>query len=48
VWRTRHTDDSGKPGKPGKLRRTAAMMAGITDHLWSFDELFNVILFYCE
>lgn len=28
---------------PGKLRRTAAMMAGITDHLRSFDELFSIL-----
>lgn len=38
VWRTR------KPGKSGKLRPTAAMMAGLTDHLWTFDELFDAVL----
>lgn len=38
VWRTR------KPGKSGKLRPTAAMMAGLTDHIWSFDELFDTVL----
>jgi transposase-like protein/IS1 family transposase len=37
-WRTR------KPGKTGKLRPTAAMMAGLTDHIWTFDELFAIIL----
>jgi len=37
-WRTR------KPGKSGQRRPTAAMMAGITDHLWSFDELFETVL----
>jgi hypothetical protein len=37
-WRTR------KPGKSGMRRPTAAMMAGITDHLWSFDELFSTVL----
>ncbi|HWB08089.1 MAG TPA: hypothetical protein VG826_02505 [Pirellulales bacterium] len=37
-WRTR------KPGKSGKLRSTAAMMAGIADHPWSFDELFAAVL----
>jgi transposase-like protein/IS1 family transposase len=37
-WRTR------KPGKSGQKRPTAAMMAGITDHLWSFDELFEEVL----
>lgn len=45
VWRTRHADNSGKPGK---LRTTAAMMAKVTDHLWSFDELFETLLNYCE
>ncbi|HEV3343036.1 MAG TPA: hypothetical protein VG125_21860 [Pirellulales bacterium] len=38
VWRTR------KPGKSGKLRSTAAMMAGLTDQIWTFDELFTAIL----
>jgi transposase-like protein/IS1 family transposase len=37
-WRTR------KPGKSGQRRPTAAMMAKVTDHLWSFDELFAVVL----
>ena len=37
-WRTR------KPGKFGKLRSTACMMAGLTDHPWSFDELFEAAL----
>ena len=45
VWRTRHADDSGKPGK---LRAAAAMMAKVTDHLWSFDDLFETLLRYCE
>ena len=34
-WRTR------KPGKSGKKRPTAAMMAKLTDHLWGFDEFFD-------
>ncbi len=38
VWRTRHTDDSGEAGR---LRPTAAMLAHVTDHLWTFEELFN-------
>jgi transposase-like protein/IS1 family transposase len=38
TWRTR------KPGKSGKLRPTAAMMAGLTDHIWTFDELFEAVL----
>ena len=38
VWRTR------KPGKSGKRRPTAAMMAKLTDHLWGFDELFDAVL----
>ena len=37
-WRTR------KPGKSGQKRPTACMMAGITDHIWSFDELFAAVL----
>jgi IS1 family transposase len=37
-WRTR------KPGKSGQKRPTAAMMAGLTDHTWTFDELFNAVL----
>ena len=40
-WRTRHADDSGRSGK---LRPTAAMMAGVTDRLWSFEDLFNAIM----
>lgn len=35
-WRTRYPDDSGKCGR---LRPTAAMMAGVTDRLWSFEDL---------
>jgi hypothetical protein len=31
-WQTR------MPGKKGKLRPSAAMMAGLTNHVWSFDE----------
>lgn len=38
VWQTR------KPGKSGKLRPTAAMMAGLDGHVWSFDELFAAVL----
>ncbi len=37
-WRTR------KPGKSGKRRPTAAMMAKLTGHLWGFDELFDAVL----
>ena len=37
-WQTR------KPGTSGKKRPTAAMMAGIAGHVWSFDELFEVVL----
>jgi hypothetical protein len=32
------------PGKKGQLRPTAAMMAGIAGHVWSFDELFAAVL----
>ena len=38
VWRTR------KPGKTSKLRPTAAMMAGLTDQLWNFNEFFNEVM----
>src|ERR1700733_5450718 len=37
-WQTR------KPGNSGKLRSTAAMMAGLAGHVWSFDELFAAVL----
>jgi IS1 family transposase len=37
-WQTR------KPGTSGKRRPTAAMMAGIAGHVWSFDELFAAVL----
>ena len=43
VWRTRHSD---KSGKPGKLRPTAAMMAKVTDKLWSFADLYNEVIQY--
>ncbi|HZZ27334.1 MAG TPA: hypothetical protein VFE46_04940 [Pirellulales bacterium] len=33
-----------KPGKSGQKRPTACMMAGITDHISSFDELFSTVL----
>jgi len=38
VWQTR------KPGNSGCKRPTAAMMAGIAGHVWSFDELFAAVL----
>jgi IS1 family transposase len=41
VWRTRYPDDSGKPGK---LRPTAAMMAGVTDRLWRFVDLYDAAM----
>ncbi len=34
-WQTR------MPGKQGKKRPSAAMMAGIAGHVWGFDELFD-------
>jgi transposase-like protein/IS1 family transposase len=37
-WQTR------KPGKSGQKRSTAAMMAGLAGHVWSFDELFDAVL----
>jgi IS1 family transposase len=42
-WRTRHADQSGQCGRK---RPTAAMMAGLTDHLWSFEEFFQTIIQY--
>lgn len=43
VWRTRHSDQSGKSGR---LRPTAAMMAKVTDSLWSFDRLYSEVIQY--
>lgn len=40
-WQTRHSDRSGKSGTK---RPSAAMMAGLTGHVWSFDELFDEVL----
>ena len=37
-WQTR------KPGKSGAKRPSAAMMAGLTGHVWSFNELFEAVL----
>jgi IS1 family transposase len=37
-WQTR------KPGNSGQKRPTAAMMAGLAGHVWSFDELFETVL----
>ncbi len=37
-WQTR------LPGKSGKKRPSAAMMAKLTGHVWSFDELFAAVL----
>lgn len=37
-WQTR------KPGKSGTKRPSAAMMAKLTGHVWSFDELFDAVL----
>ena len=37
-WQTR------TPGTSGKQRPTAAMMAKLTGHVWSFDELFAAVL----
>ena len=37
-WQTR------LPGTSGKKRPTAAMMAGLAGHVWSFGELFDAVL----
>jgi hypothetical protein len=41
AWRTRHTDQSGKPGK---LCPTAAMMAKVMDHLWTFEDFYVMVI----
>jgi IS1 family transposase len=43
VWRTRYPDDSGKAGR---YRPPAAVMAGVTPHLWTFSDLFNRVMGY--
>ena len=37
-WQTR------KPGNSGQERPTVALMAKVTGHLWTFDELFAAVL----
>jgi IS1 family transposase len=37
-WRSRYPDDSGRRRR---FRPTAAMMAGVTERLWSFNDLMN-------
>ncbi len=37
-WQTR------RPGKSGKKRPSATMMAKLAGHVWSFDELFDAAL----
>ena len=44
VWRTRYPDRSGQSGR---LRPTAGMMAGVTDRLWSFEDLYDAAMAYC-
>ncbi len=39
-WRTRYPD---KSGKRGQRRPPAAMLAGVTDHVWKFEELFTAV-----
>jgi IS1 transposase len=39
-WRPRYQDWSGKAGQ---LRPTPAMMAGVTNRLWKFDDLFSEV-----
>jgi len=40
VWRTRYPDQSGQAGR---LRLPAAMMAGVVDRLWNFEDLFDAV-----
>jgi hypothetical protein len=42
-WRTRYPDHSGKSGQ---RRPPAAMLAGVTDRLWTFDDLFDEAMTY--
>jgi hypothetical protein len=37
-WQTRKADNSGKK------RQTAAAMAGLADHVWTFGEPFEAVL----
>ncbi len=39
-WRTRYPDDSGQCGR---YRPPAAMLAGVTDRLWTFSDLFRTV-----
>lgn len=41
VWRSRYPNHSGKAGKK---RPTAAMMAKVTDRLWTFQDLFAEVM----
>lgn len=41
MWQTRYPDNSGKRGQK---RPSAAMMAGLTTHVWDFSELFDAVL----
>jgi hypothetical protein len=41
VWRTRQSDEGGQPGR---LRPTAAMMVGVKDRLWTFEDLFEAAM----
>jgi len=41
VWRTRYPDQSGRAGC---LRPPAAMLAGVTRRLWSFEDLFDAAM----
>jgi len=40
-WQTRYTD---KSGRRSTKRPTAAMMAKLTGHVWSFAELFEMVM----
>lgn len=41
VWRSRYPDGSGRTGKK---RPTAALMAGVTNRLWTFADLFAEVM----
>ncbi len=40
VWRARHDD---KSRQRGSVRPTTAMIAGVTNRLWAFEDLFDAV-----
>ncbi|HVC98451.1 MAG TPA: hypothetical protein VND64_32590, partial [Pirellulales bacterium] len=44
TWPAGSRGRTRKPNKSGRRRPTAAVMAGLADHTWTFDELFAAVL----